>query len=88
MILTFEVTSEEAERVERAKTQGVDVNALLRNLIAQLPSEALPDTDAEWEADMRALSEGCEKLPVLASSFVWATTCSTPARFMPAAPRD
>ena len=37
MVLTFEVTPEEAKRVEWAKSRGFDVNAMLRGLIASLP---------------------------------------------------
>lgn len=61
--LTIELSSEEMARLEsQAKAQGVGTVEYAQRLFRQL-IEA--DPDEAWEADMRALSEGSENLPVL-----------------------
>jgi hypothetical protein len=45
MTLTFEVTPEEAKRVEWAKARGFDLNRMVRGLIASLPPS--PEGQAE-----------------------------------------
>jgi hypothetical protein len=72
MVLTFEVSPEEAKRVEWARAQGFDLDAMLHGLIASLPpapheqaSSLLPHERAklfmEWaeshRSDMPILSD-------------------------------
>ena len=71
MTLTFEVTPEEAQRIDRAKLLGFDIQALLPGLIASLPGDSATAhffhsaQAAEWEAAMDELAEGGENLPDL-----------------------
>ncbi len=73
MTLTIDLTPEEERRLEyAAAAQGQAVEAFLHTLIAHLPestleSNSMPasDSDEEWEAYMRALSNDSEKLPIL-----------------------
>ena len=44
MTLTLELTPKEAQRVEEAKRRGVDVGALLRHVIGQIPQEVQSPT--------------------------------------------
>lgn len=46
MTLTIELTPEEARRVEEARRNGVDVDAILRQSIANIPTSK-PKTGAE-----------------------------------------
>ena len=62
MILTIDLTSEEERRVEQAKSQGFDVNAMLRGVIAGLPKapekveNRTEEIFAHWEAEAEAMS--------------------------------
>ena len=44
MTLTLELTDDEAERVRAAQQKGIDVTALMRGLVSDLPKIAAPNT--------------------------------------------
>jgi hypothetical protein len=54
MTLTVELTPNEECRVREAKARGIDVQALLKGVIASLPEPAVDRTNelfAQWEAE-------------------------------------
>lgn len=57
MTLTIVLTEEEIQRVEEARKHGVDIDALVRNLLISLPQESpakqKPRTGAELLAVLR-----------------------------------
>ncbi len=70
MTITVELNSAVEERLrQEARRRGLETGALIKRLIedALIAPVAENGTDEAWEADMQALSEGCEQLPVLPS---------------------
>ena len=59
MILTLNLTPEEERRVEQARRKGIDVDAMLHEVIAGLPPDAIEpemprngtELVARWQAD-------------------------------------
>ena len=70
MTLVLELTSEETERLEElAQTKGEDVVQVAHDLLATyLPKSTATVSLEQWEADLDALMEGTENLPVLDDS--------------------
>lgn len=66
MTLTIELTPEEIDRLKReAALRGVDVTQYARQRLGLVETVRSSVTMEEWEADMRALAEGSDRLPVL-----------------------
>jgi hypothetical protein len=68
LTLLLELTPEESARLaSEAQRSGKSAEALLRNLIAHLPSSSplYENAQEEWEDFMDELAAGGEKLPVL-----------------------
>lgn len=54
MTLTIELTPEETRRIEDAKAKGIDVDAIIKGVIAGLPEPMEDRTEelfAQWEAE-------------------------------------
>jgi hypothetical protein len=77
MELTISVPEDVGHILEqRANAQGQDVKSLVESIVLATATRSLdelpalpPASDAEFEADMQAFSEGTENLPAYSGSY-------------------